>query len=116
MSNFTHQIGEKSWVKIVKLSWEIDDNNIDELKQIIEPILNDQQVRNLIINIKDLSYINSIVIWWFAWKISEFNKVWKHFVFSSPNEDIFEIIDAIWLSSIIETYESDEECLLFFEK
>ena len=116
MSNFQSSIEDVKWSKIIKLSWEIDDNNLEELKNIIDPYIHDEKVKTFIINIKDLVYINSIVIWWFAWKIVEFTNEGKYFVFSSPNKEIFEIIDAVWLSSIIEVYESDEECILSFEK
>jgi len=100
---------------IVYLSWEVDESNIDELKNIIEPVLNNS-VKNLVLNIRSLYYINSMVIWWFANQITVFSEKWKTFVFSEYNEDIYDILDLVWLTYAIDTYETDEEALLSFEK
>lgn len=100
---------------IIYLSWEIDESNIDDLKSTIEPVL-DGNIKNLILNIKDLRYINSMVIWWFANQITIFAEKWKTFVFSEYNEDIYDILDLVWLTYAIETYETNEEAILSFEK
>lgn len=102
-------------IEILKLGWEIDESNIDELKDLINPFLSDWKKEKLIINLDRLTFINSMVIWWFANLISEFSDKWKKFVFSEPNEEIFDIIDLVWLTAAIETYDSDEEALLSFE-
>lgn len=116
MANFQHLIENIKWITVLKLKWEIDDNNIDMLKEVLDPMLYDETIKKIIVNLKDLTYINSVVIWWFAGKIVEFWTAKKLLVLSSPNKDLLLIIDMVWLTSIVDVYESDEECFLSFEK
>jgi len=101
-------------IDIFYLEWEVDESNIDDLKLVINNFLNTNS-SNLILNLSRLMFINSMVIWWFAWVIWNFDEKWKKFVFSEPNEEIFDIIDLVWLTAAIETYDTDEESLLSFE-
>lgn len=110
--NYTKNI--KNDIEIINLQWEVDESNIDDLKNVILPFL-DSDSDKLILNLDKLLFINSMVIWWFANLIWEFDDKWKKFVFSEPNEDIFDIIDLVWLTAAIETYDTDEEALLSFE-
>ena len=114
MSQFNFTKKNKNNIEIISLSWEVDESNIEELKKSIIPFL-DWTTENLILNLDKLVFINSMVIWWFASLIWDFADKWKKFVFSEPNEDIFDIIDLVWLTAAIETYDTDEEALLSFE-
>ena len=99
----------------IYLSWEIDESNLEELKNIMNPIL-DSDFKHLILNIKDLTYINSSVIWWFVWEETNFINNWKKFVFSECNEDIYEILELVWLIYAVDTYDNNEEALLSLEQ
>lgn len=114
MSQLTHNKKIENNVCIISLDWEVDESNIDELKNAILPFL-EWENENLIINLDKLTFINSMVIWWFASLIWEFADKSKKFVFSEPNEEIFDIIDLVWLTAAIETYDTNEEALLSFE-
>jgi anti-anti-sigma factor len=115
MSQLIHTKKIENNTEIISLEWEIDESNIDDLKNIINPFLEKQDSEKLILNLDKLTFINSMVIWWFASLIWDFADRWKKFVFSEPNEEIFDIIDLVWLTAAIETYDSDEEALLSFE-
>lgn len=114
MSQLIHNKKIENNIEIVNLDWEVDESNIEELKNSILPFL-DWENENLILNLDKLIFINSMVIWWFASLIWDFADKWKKFVFSQPNEEIFDIIDLVWLTAAIETYDTDEEALLSFE-
>jgi anti-anti-sigma regulatory factor len=100
--------------QILFLKWEVDESNIANLKENINNFLHWNK-DNLILNIKELTYINSMVIWWLASCISEFELAWKHFAFTEANEDIFDILNLVWLTEVIDTYDTDEEALLSFK-
>jgi len=114
MSQLTHTKKIENNIEIINLQWEVDESNIDDLKDVILPFLKSSDSNNLILNLDKLTFINSMVIWWFANLIWDFDDKWKKFVFSEPNEEIFDIIDLVWLTSAIETYDTDEESLLSF--
>lgn len=117
MSTVTHREEQTSdSVKTIFLSWEIDESNIEELKSVINLIIEDDSTKNLIVNIKELTYINSMVIWWFANLINDFTEAGKSYVFAEYNESIYDILDLVWLTYAVETYETNEEALLSFEK
>jgi len=114
MSQLINTRNIKNNIEIIKLEWEVDESNIDQLKDAILPFL-DWENENLILNLDKLTFINSMVIWWFANLIWDFSDKSKKFVFSEPNEEIFDIIDLVWLTAAIETYDTDEEALLSFD-
>ena len=115
MSQLVHEKKVENTTEIIYLGWEVDESNIDELKNIIAPFLSNWDLDNLVLNLDKLTFINSMVIWWFASLIWEFADAGKKFVFSEPNEEIFDIIDLVWLTAAIETYDTDEEALLSFD-
>jgi len=115
MSQLTHKEEEKNWIKVIYLKWEVDESNIDELKDALLPFL-DSDKKDLVINISELMFINSMVIWWLANLVWDFTEKWKKFVFAEPNEEIFDIIDLVWLTEVVETYDTNEEAILSFSE
>ena len=111
MSQLTGIKTIKDNIEIIKLNWEVDESNIDELKNLVLPFL-DLDKDFLILNLDKLTFINSMVIWWFSWLVWDFDEKWKKLIFSEPNDEIFDIIDLVWLTAVIETYDNDEEALL----
>lgn len=115
MSQLNYTKKTENNIEIVYLQWEVDESNIDDLKEVVLPFLDSSSSDKLILNLDKLTFINSMVIWWFANLIWEFDDKWKKFVFSEPNEEIFDIIDLVWLTSAVETYDTDEEALISFD-
>lgn len=115
--------------KVLTLSGDIDESNQDVLINIMEQILgipqtsekfpsllkSDEQVKYLVINIKNLAFINSGVIGLFATFHAKFSDVGKEFVFAEANDHIFDIIDLVGLTEIITVFATNEEAALSFE-
>lgn len=90
------------------LYWQIDESHIKDLKKVFLPFKDDALTKWVIINIREVDYMNSLAIGYFVWLMSEFANEWKKIVFSEPSPEIKSIIDLVWLSSIIETYPNNE--------
>lgn len=116
MSLLTNQIKKiKEWTEVFYLSWEIDESNTKEFENILESALN-TNIENFILNIKNLTYVNSSVIWIIVQKATAFSDKWKEFVFSECNEDIYEIFDLVWLHYAINFFKTDEDALAHFQE
>jgi anti-anti-sigma factor len=101
--------------KIVILSGEIDESNQESLESLFTELSQDPEIKNIVFNIQSLEYINSGIIGIFAQQHSNFVEVNKKFVFAESNEHIFDIIDLVGLTAVIECFETVDEACLSFE-
>lgn len=62
---------DRSDIRVIDLSGEIDESNLKDLEKQVSPFIEDENVLYIIFNLKDLSYINSKVIGYFASYYSE---------------------------------------------
>lgn len=109
-------IPEKPSLKIVSLSGEIDETNLGELKDVVDPLLVSDDCQVLFLNLKDLSFINSMVISYFTniyTKLMEFN---KKVVFLEANDQILDILDLVGLTTIIDNFNNLNEALHSLEQ
>ena len=67
--------------KILALSGEVDETNQLKLESVLAEFMNDPQLQYLIINLKNLEYMNSGVIGLFALLHEQFLSHGKEFVF-----------------------------------
>lgn len=103
-------------IDIIYIQWDINGDNLEIIQGDIAKKLNNLKTKKLIINIKELNYINSVAIWYFADMLNKFNNKWKMFVFAEPNENIIDILNLVNMPSLINIYDTNEEAMLFFEK
>ncbi len=106
------QIEKKSLnenIIVVKLTGQIDESNLEELSNPLDTIKKEYNI--IILNIKDLYYINSKVIGYFAALYSDLNKSNKKLVFAEGNPQIMDIISLVGLTNIIEYYETESEAI-----
>jgi len=105
------ELPEKSSVKLVSLSGEIDETNLGELKEVVDPLLLSDDCQNLLINLKDLSFINSMVISYFTNIYTKLTELNKKIIFVEANNQILDILDLVGLTTIIDNYNSLSEAL-----
>lgn len=104
-------IPERENVKILSLSGEIDETNLGELKEVVDPLLVSDDCENLLINLKDLTFINSMVISYFTNIYTKLNELNKRVIFLEANNQILDILDLVGLTTIIDNYNSLSEAL-----
>jgi stage II sporulation protein AA (anti-sigma F factor antagonist) len=101
--------------KIVILNGEIDESNQAELESLFSKLLSDSSIKNIVFQINNLEYINSSIIGIFAQQHGNFSEAGKNFVFAQANEHIFDIIDLVGLTAVVECFDSVNEACLSFE-
>jgi len=117
-ANLNYRIEEASTpddTKIVYMSGEIDESNQPELERMFQELLNDEELQHIILNIKDLDFINSCIIGIFVSFHGSLVENDKSIVFAEANDNIFDIIDLVGLTSVIEHFATNQEACLSFE-
>lgn len=104
-------IPEREELKILSLSGEIDETNLGELKEIVDPLLISEDCNALLINLKDLTFINSMVISYFTNIYTKLTELNKKVVFIEANNQILDILDLVGLTTIIDNFNSLDEAL-----
>lgn len=105
------EIPGKENVKLLSLSGEIDETNLSELKEIIDPLLVSSDCQVLLFNLKDLNFINSMVISYFTNIYTKLTELNKKVIFVESNSQILDILDLVGLTTIIDNYGSLSEAL-----
>lgn len=105
------QLPEKENVKLISLTGEIDETNLGELKEIVDPLLVSNDCQVLLVNLKDLNFINSMVISYFTNIYTKLTELNKKIIFVEANNQILDILDLVGLTTIIDNYTSLSEAL-----
>ena len=105
------ELPEKESVKLVSLTGEIDETNLGELKEVIDPLLVSNDCQVLLVNLKDLNFINSMVISYFTNIYTKLTELNKKIIFVEANNQILDILDLVGLTTIIDNYNSLTEAL-----
>jgi anti-anti-sigma factor len=102
---------DKENVKLISLIGEIDETNLGELKEVVDPLLISNDCQVLLVNLKDLNFINSMVISYFTNIYTKLTELNKKVVFIEANNQILDILDLVGLTTIIDNYNSLSEAL-----
>ncbi len=105
------ELPEKDDVKLVSLSGEIDETNLGDLKDIVDPLLINNDCQVLLFNLKDLNFINSMVISYFTNIYTKLTELNKKVIFIEANNQILDILDLVGLTTIIDNYNTLNEAL-----
>ncbi len=117
-ANFQYSIQTASSpdkAKIVSCSGDIDESNYRILEECFEELFNDSKLKFVVFDLENLDYMNSKVIGVFVGWHSKFVESGKIFVFSQTKDHIFDIINLVGLTGVIECFDTNEEALLSFE-
>ncbi len=105
-------VPENDALKLIKLVGEIDESNLNNLQEKIDPLGEaEEKTKVLIFNLKDLTYINSKVIGYLASYYSKIAKKGKKMIFTEANPNIMDILSLVGLTNIIEYFETDAEAI-----
>lgn len=104
-------IPDQAGIKMISLAGEIDETNLSELKEVIDPLLVSSDCQILLMNLKDLNFINSMVISYFTNIYTRLTELNKKVIFVEANSQILDILDLVGLTTIIDNYGSLTEAL-----
>lgn len=98
-------------VRVIVINGTLDESNLDELKNKVDPLVVDQQISCLIFNCKDLKYMNSKIVGYFASTYSQMAEKGGKMIMAENNETISDIISMVGLNMIIEQAATMEDAL-----
>ncbi len=104
-------VPEKNNLKVIYLSGEIDESNLGEFKKEFAPLLEEEEVETYIMHIRDLQFINSMVIGYFAGMYSELREKNKKLMLAEGNEHILDILTLVGFTNLVEHHESLKEAI-----
>lgn len=99
----------KGKTKLMKFSGQLDETNIEaEAKKVYEIIEKDQP-KNFIFDFTELSYLNSKSIGYIADWQQKISQNGGKLVIFGAKENIFDILDVVGLTNIIDLVQSEDE-------
>lgn len=98
-------------VRVVVIDGTLDESNLDDFKAKIDPLVADPEVRCVILNCKQLRYINSKIVGFLASTYSQISERGGKLIMAESSETIADIISMVGLNMIIEQAASTEEAL-----
>jgi anti-anti-sigma factor len=101
-------------VKVVNLSGEIDESNLPEFENVVNPLVQDLNNKVLIFNLKGLEFISSKVIGHFAYLYTTLKHSQRKIILADLDQDIKDIFALVGLDQMIASYPTLEEALRNF--
>lgn len=98
-------------IKIIRLEGEIDESNLGQLQEKVDPLVDDEGVKTVVFNFSKLEFINSKVIGYLASLYSRLAEKGKKLVFAESSDNIKDILSLVGLTTIVDYYESMEEAM-----
>lgn len=99
-------------VTVIALGGEIDESNLAELNSVTQPLVGNADVRLLILDFKDVTFLNSTVIGFIAELFQQLSAADQVITIIRPNKDVLDVISLVGLTEIIDVHESIEAALL----
>ena len=98
-------------IKVVILKGQVDESNLKDLSNVLDKLVEDKDTKYIVLNLKELEFMNSKVVGYLASLYSSLAEQGKKLVIVEANETILDILSLVGLTSIIENYTSLEEAI-----
>ena len=98
-------------IKVVSLKGELDESVLDSLKTQLDPLLDDASVLTIILNFKDLEFINSKGIGFLVSVHTHLSKDARKMVMVAASEAVMDVISLVGLTSIIPYFATLDEAV-----
>lgn len=103
--------GPQPSVKVVALTGEMDEASLEVVKNQIDGILNDSNIKRIIFNLTGLGFINSKGIGYLVSVHTHLSKDQREMVMAGANEVVMDVISLVGLTSIVKYFKTIEEAL-----
>lgn len=104
-------ITELPAARVAAFEGQVDESNLDYMKSVIDPLVADDAVTYVILDLAKLSFINSKVIGYLASLYSRLAEKGKKLVFAQATEAITDIITLVGLTKIIPSCSTLQEAV-----
>jgi stage II sporulation protein AA (anti-sigma F factor antagonist) len=106
---FSDLDGAKAPTKLVKFVGQLDETNVEEESVKVYSEIEAEELKNMVFDFSELSYLNSKSIGYLAdWQEKVNAKGGKLVIFGAA-ENIFDILDVVGLTKLIDLVDSVEE-------
>lgn len=107
----TTHFDHKPTFKLIAIKGQVDESNLDELRNHIDPFVSDEKVEAILLHFQELEFINSRVIGYFLALYQQMNDLEKNLAFVEANNNIMQIISLVGLTALINHYETLDEAM-----
>jgi stage II sporulation protein AA (anti-sigma F factor antagonist) len=97
--------------KVVLLTGEMDETSIESIRQQLDPVLNDQNVKTLVFDLSKLEFINSKGIGYIVSVHTHLSKDKRELILTCASEAVMDVISLVGLTTIIKYFATLEEAL-----
>jgi len=100
-------------VKIFNISGELDESNLPDLEESVEPYVIDSAYKKLIFNFSRLEFISSKIIGYMASVYNRLKADGREMILAGCNKTITDILSIVGLNQLMPTYPTLEEALKY---
>lgn len=104
-------VKEKPDVRIVHIAGEIDESSIDSFKKEVEAYLKTEGVNAFIFFIRDLEFINSMVVGYFAELYTAMTGQGRKMIFAEGNNKIIDILQVVGFLNLVDYHPTVQEAM-----
>jgi len=99
------------YVKVIVIDGSVDESNLPAVKAKVDPIVNDDEVKAVILDFKSLMYINSKVVGYLANTYSLMTEKGGKIIIAGASESMKDIISMVGLNLIIDCVDTLEDAV-----
>lgn len=103
-------------IRVLVLKGQIDESNLEKFKIIFDNVMDDNEVKFLILELKDLEFVNSKFVGFLAVKYTDSKEKNKQIMIVQANDNVKDVLSLVGLSSIIDQYDSLKEAFSQIKK
>ncbi len=97
--------------KVVALSGELDESNLDQIRTQLDPVLTDVSITKVLLDLTGLQFINSKGIGYIVSVHTHLSKDQRVLSMAAANEAVMDVISLVGLTSIIPYFATMDEAL-----
>lgn len=111
MSDLTLAIsdGPNAAVKVISLTGEMDESNLEAVKAQLDPLLADLNIKTLLFDLRQLEFINSKGIGYLVSVHTHLSKDQRVMLMAGASEAVMDVISLVGLTTIIKYFATLEE-------
>lgn len=98
-------------IKVIHLTGDLDEISIENLQQIVDPILSDPSIKRVIFDFSGLRFINSKGIGFLVAVHTHLSKAGRILVLVGANEAVMDVITLVGLTTIIPYHNTLDEAV-----
>jgi anti-anti-sigma factor len=101
--------GPNPAAKVTALVGEMDESSLETVKPQLDPIMNDANVKYLILDLTKLSFINSKGIGYLVSIHTHLSKDQRELILAGASEEVMDVISLVGLTTIVKYFNTLEE-------